>query len=79
MTISTTSRAFEISRKRRRGLSVGEPRRARRPPGAWRQGADREARPQRPLPVRLRTPLSSNAACAPAASTAANASIMCAI
>jgi hypothetical protein len=78
-TISTTSRAFEVTRKRRRGLSLGDPRQARRPRRARRQGADREARAQRPLPLRLRTQISRPAACAPAASPAANASTMCAI
>jgi len=40
--ISTTSRAFEVSRKRRRGLSLGDPHRARRPHRARGQGAHRK-------------------------------------
>jgi len=43
--ISITSRAFEVSRKRRRGLSVGNPSRTRRPRRARWQRARREARP----------------------------------
>jgi hypothetical protein len=76
-TISTTSRAFEVSRKRRRGLSLGDPRRARRSRRAPRQGARREARAQRFMPLRLRAQISRPVACAPVASTAANASTMC--
>ena len=79
MTISTTCLAFEVTRKRRRGLSVRNARAPRRSHRPRRQGADRETRAQRSVPVRLRKKLSRNVACAPVASTAANASIMCAI
>jgi hypothetical protein len=78
-TTSTNCRPFETSRKRRRGLclrNAGAARRARR---ARRQGVEREARAQRPVPVRLGTALSRNAACAPAASTAAGGIITSAI
>jgi len=43
---------------------------ARRPRGAWRCRADREAGPQRSLPVRLGAPVSSAAACRADATTA---------
>jgi hypothetical protein len=76
---STDCHPFETSRKRRRGLCLGNAGAARRPRRARRQGADREARPQRPVPVRLGTALSRSAACAPAASTAASGTIMFAI
>ena len=72
-------RPFETSHKRRRGLCFGNASAARRPRRARRQGADRETRAQRPVPVRLGTSVSKNAACAPAASTAANGTITCAI
>src|SRR5215470_12047042 len=78
-TTSTNCRPFETSRKRRRGLCLGNAGAARRPPRARRQGADREARAQRPVSVRLGTALSKNAACAPAASTAASATTTSAI
>jgi len=65
-TISTTSRAFEVSRKRRRGY-----------PSETRVGRGdrvvhgdkellREAPAATPLPLRLRTQISRPAACAPA-------------
>jgi hypothetical protein len=76
---TTNCRPFETSRKRRRGLCFRNASAARRPRRARRQGADRETRAQRPVPVRLRTTLSKNAACAPAASTAASATTMSAI
>jgi hypothetical protein len=79
MMISTTCLAFEVTRKRRRGLSVRNARAPRRSHRPRRQGADRETRAQRSVPVRLRQKLSKNAACAPVASTAANGSITCAI
>src|SRR5580700_4275903 len=79
MTISTTCLAFEVTRKRRRGLSVRNTRAPRRSYRPRRQGADRETRAQRSVPVRLRQKLSKNVACAPVASTAASGSIMCAI
>lgn len=75
----TNCRPFETSRKRRRGLCLGNTSAPRRPRRARRQGADRETRAQRPVPVRLRTSLSRSAACAPAVSTAASATTMCAI
>jgi hypothetical protein len=75
-TTSTISRPFETSRKRRRGIRLGNTGAARRPRRARRQGADRETRAQRPLPVRLGTAVSRNAACAPAASTGARGIII---
>jgi len=48
--------------KRRRGFQLRDAGQARRSRGARRQGADREARPQRPLPVRLAPPVSRPAA-----------------
>jgi hypothetical protein len=71
-TTSTNRRPFETSRKRRRGLCLGNAGEARRPRRAWRQGTERETRPQRPVPVRFGTAVSRNAACAPTASTAAS-------
>jgi hypothetical protein len=79
MTISTICLAFEVTRKRRRGLSVRNARSPRRSHRPRRQGADRETRTKRSVPLRLRKKLSKNAACAPVASTAANGSIMCTI
>jgi len=78
-TTSTISRPFETSRKRRRGLCLGNAGAARRPRRARREGAEREARPQRPVPVRLGPAVSRSAACAPAASTAASGIITSAI
>ena len=79
MMISTTCLAFEVTRKRRRGLSVRNARAPRRSHRPRRQGADRETRAQRPVPLRLRKKLSRHVACAPVASTAASGSITCAI
>jgi hypothetical protein len=49
------------------GLPVGDGDQARRANRAWHQGAEREARAQRPLPVRLSEVVSSAAVCAAAA------------
>jgi len=46
------------------GLPVRDRRQARLSSRRWRQGAHREARPQRSVPVRLREVVSSAAACA---------------
>jgi len=54
--------SHEPMSKRRRGFQLRDARQARRPRGARRQGADREARSQRPLPVRLGTQVSRPAA-----------------
>ena len=73
---SINCRPFETSRKRRRGICLGNAGAARRPRRARRQGANRETRAQRPVPVRLRAAVSRNAACASAASTAASGTII---
>ena len=49
------------------GLPVGDRGQARRADRARHQGVEREARAQRPMPVRLSTVVSSAAACAAAA------------
>src|SRR3954452_5712257 len=49
--------AFEQMSKRRRGFQQREPGQARDADRPRRQGAAREARPQRPVPVRLEPPL----------------------
>jgi hypothetical protein len=54
--------SHETMSKRRRGFQLRDPRQARRADRSWRQGAGREARPQRSLPVRLGTPVSRPAA-----------------
>jgi len=64
-----TTLRFERTSKRRRGFPQRSSRQARRPRGARLQGARREARPQRPLPLRIRTPLSRPVVCVPVAST----------
>jgi hypothetical protein len=51
---TTTGRAFEVMSKRRRGYPERDARQARAQGRPRRQGASREARPQRPLPVRER-------------------------
>jgi len=55
---------FERTSKRRRGFPERSSREARRSHGSrWRDGVAREARPQWPLPLRLRPPVSRSVAC----------------
>ncbi len=56
-TTSTTRRAFEVMSKRRRGYPERSPGQAGPQGRPRRQGALREARPQRPVPVRSRAPV----------------------
>jgi hypothetical protein len=56
----------ETMNKRRRGFQLRDPCQARPTDRAWRQGADREARSQRSLPLRLAASVSRRAALPPA-------------
>ena len=56
-TSTTTRRAFEVMSKRRRGYPERNERQAGPQGRPRRQGAPREARPQRPVPVRQRAPV----------------------
>ena len=56
----------ETMSKRRRGFQLRGPGQARPADRAWRQGADREARTQRSLPVRIAASVSRRAALTPA-------------
>ena len=72
-TTSTASLPFEASSKRRKGISLRDPRASRLSSGSWEQGTVRETWPQRSLSVWLPPPLSRNAACVRADSTVASA------
>ena len=59
----------ETMSKRRRGFQLRDPGQTREPDRSWRQGADREARSQRSLPLRIGPPVSERAALPPAGFT----------
>jgi len=61
---------FSTDEQTATGLPVGDESETRIPGRPWRQGVEREVGPQRPVPVRLRTPLSSEGACRPVGMTA---------